>query len=165
MSGALFLASAFGPGLAAIITTLRFDGAAGLRRWLIRCLNWRLGWRWAGVVVGVAWALWHAPLLLMADTVQAGLPIAWFVASTIGLSVVMARLSVNTSFSVLPAILLHSVINWWSMILPIMPEGGDTQAYSLVAGITILVALVALRKPGPMVGDNPSKIPANGSRP
>lgn len=223
LSGALFLASAFGPGLAAMLVTLAFDGVAGLRLWFTRCLKWRvgwrwyayallvpplimlaalvvhaalggtvppfpdaggllmaiaqfplilafggplgeefgwrgyalpgladrLGWRWASVIVGIAWSLWHVPLLLMADTVQADLPLALFVASTIGLSIVMARLSVNTGFSVLPAILLHSVINWCSMLFPIMPAGGDPRAYALVAGITIVVALVALLKPGP----------------
>jgi hypothetical protein len=64
-----------------------------------------------------------------------------------GLSVAFARLSVNTGFSVLPAILLHSLINWGSMAVPVMPKVGDAQAYSLVAGIAILVALVAYLKP------------------
>lgn len=224
LSGVLFLASAFGPGLAAILTTLMFEGVPGLRRWMKTCLTWRIGWRWyalamlvpplimgtalavqwsiggtipplpsarlvmvalaqfplvlilggplgeefgwrgyalpklservgwrwAGVIVGAAWTLWHVPLLLMADTAQADLPMIMFVVSTIGLSVVMSRLSVNARFSVLPAILLHSVINWCSMVLPIMPKGGDAQAYSLVATITILVALIALVKPGPV---------------
>lgn len=223
LSTALFLASAFGPGLAAVAVTLIFDGSAGLRRWLRQCLRWRVGWRWyamafftpplimlfalgihatlgggipapllaghiliaiaqfplilifggplgeefgwrgyalpalaarmgwraASLVVGAAWGLWHVPLLFIAGTAQADLPIALFLVSTVGLSVVMARLSVNTGFSVLPAILLHSVINWWSMAVPIMPKGGDARAYSLVAGITILVALVAFLKSGP----------------
>lgn len=223
LSTVLFLASAFGPGLAAIAVMLIFEGRAGLCRWLRQCLRWRIGWRWwalaffapplimlaalalhgalggvipasavadhvliaiakfplvlifggplgeefgwrgyalpalsarmgwrrASLIIGAAWALWHLPLLFMVGTAQADLPIMLFVASTIGLSVVMARLSVNTSFSVLPAILLHSVINWWSMAVPIMPAGGDSQAYSLVAVIAILFALVALLKPGP----------------
>jgi hypothetical protein len=48
----------------------------------------------------------------MADTAQADLPIAPFLTSTVGLSVAMARLGVHVGFSVLPALLLHSVINW-----------------------------------------------------
>jgi uncharacterized protein len=222
-SSVLVLASAFGPGLAAVFVTLVFEGVIGLRQWLRRCLvlrvNWRwyalaalipplimlaalaiqaalggaipafpyadrvlvavaqfplilvfggplgeefgwrgyalpalsarMGWRWASVFIGAAWAVWHVPLFFIAGTAQAGLPMALFVASTIGLSVVMARLAVNTGFSVVPAILLHSVINWCSMVVPIMPQGGDTQAYSLVAGIAILVALGTLLKPGP----------------
>ncbi|WP_374139891.1 hypothetical protein [Sphingomonas sp. 32-62-10] len=46
LSSVLFLASAFGPGLAAILTALMFEGVPGLRRWIKTCLNWRLGWRW-----------------------------------------------------------------------------------------------------------------------
>lgn len=82
----------------------------------------------------------------MADTVQADMPIGLFLISTVGLSVVMARLGVHAGFSVLPALLLHSAINWWSMIVPINADG---QAYALVAGIATLVSLAALLKPGP----------------
>lgn len=121
----------------------------GWRGYALPALSARMGWQRASLIIGAAWALWHLPLLFMVGTAQADLPIMLFVASTIGLSVVMARLSVNTRFSVLPAILLHSVINWWSMAVPIMPKGSDAQAYSLVAVIAILVALVALLKPGP----------------
>ncbi|ESQ74783.1 type II CAAX endopeptidase family protein [Asticcacaulis sp. AC402] len=220
LANALFPASAFGPGLAAVAVVLRFEGVAGLRRRLVQCLRWRVGWRWyalaflaptlillaslgihvalggtvpdspyadrvligiaqfaviailggpmgeefgwrgyalpaltarigwrgAGIVIGIGWSLWHLPLLFMADTVQADLPVALFLISTVGLSVVMARLGVHTGFSVLPALLLHSVINWWSMIVPITADG---QAYAVVAVIATVASLVAFLAPGP----------------
>jgi len=67
------------------------------------------------------------------------LPIALFLVTTMGLSVLFARMSVNAAFSVLPAILLHAAINWWSMALPITPMGADAGSYPLVAGLTTLV--------------------------
>jgi uncharacterized protein len=217
---ALYLAGAFGPSLAAVIVTLMFTGAAGVRHWLAQCLQWRVGWRWyalafvapplillaalgvhlalggtvpaspyadrilialaqfvviailggplgeefgwrgyalpaltarvgwrvAGALIGLAWAVWHLPLLFMADTAQADLPIGLFLISTVGLSVVMARLGVHTRFSVLPALLLHSVINWWSMMVPISADG---RAYAWVAGLATAVALIACMVPGP----------------
>lgn len=199
LSGAMFLATAFGPGLAAAATTWAFEGLGGLRIWFGRCLRWRVGWRWyalAAVMPPIIMLLAlgiHAPLggtiasfpkmphLLIA---LAQFPLVlifggprgeefgwrgyalpaladrmgWRWASVVvgatwvlwhGLSVAMARLSVDVGYSVPPAILLHSVINWCSMLVPIMPEGGDAQAYSLVAAIAILVGLVALKKPGP----------------
>lgn len=118
----------------------------GWRGYALPALTARIGWRAAGALIGIAWALWHLPLLFMADTAQADLPIALFLISTVGLSVVMARLGLHTRFSVLPALLLHSVINWWSMIVPINADG---QAYALVAGIAILIALFAVFMPGP----------------
>lgn len=118
----------------------------GWRGYALPELTARIGWRGAGALIGFAWALWHLPLLFMADTKQANLPIALFLLSTVGLSVVMARLGVHAGFSVLPALLLHSVINWWSAIVPIV---ADSQAYSLVAGMAIVIALFAVWIPGP----------------
>lgn len=118
----------------------------GWRGYALPALTARIGWRGAGALIGIAWAFWHLPLLFMADTAQADLPIGLFLISTVGLSVVMARLGVHTRFSVLPALLLHSVINWWSMIVPISADG---QAYALVAGIATLVSLMAWLAPGP----------------
>ena len=232
LSGALFLASAFGPGVGAFVTVLAFEGKAGFARWLRRCLRWRLGWgwyalallsaplamaaalglhavlggtippmpvqgpiliiiaqfavitvlggplgeefgwrgyalpaltalwgwRWAAALIGVVWGLWHLPLFWMPGTAQAELPMGLFLASTVFLSVVFARLSVNTQFSVLPAILLHGVINWSAMVLPIMPTGGDDRPYTIVMGLVMLLAVAVMLKPGPQrttVGNPP----------
>ena len=232
LSGALFLASAFGPGVAAFVTVLGFHGKAGFAHWLRRCLRWRLGWRWyalavlaaplamgtalglnaisggttppmpvqcpiliiiaqfavitvfggplgeefgwrgyalpalsdllgwrwAAILIGAVWGLWHLPLFWMPGTAQAELPMGLFLASTVALSVVFARLSVNTQFSVLPAILLHGAINWSSMVLPIMPTGGNARPYTIVMALVMLLAVAALLKPGPQrtaVGNPP----------
>lgn len=223
LSGALFLASAFGPGVAAFVTVLGFEGKAGFARWLKRCLRWRhgwgwyalavlaaplamgtalglhlalggtippmpvqgpaliiiaqlalisvfggplgeefgwrgyalpaltelWGWRWSAILIGAVWGLWHLPLFWMPGTVQAELPMGLFLASTVALSVVFARLSVNTQFSVLPAILLHGVINWSSLVLPVMPAGGDARPYTIVMGLVMLLAVAVMLKPGP----------------
>jgi membrane protease YdiL (CAAX protease family) len=223
LSGALFLASAFGPGVGAFVTVLAFEGKAGFARWLRRCLRWRLGWgwyalallaaplamgialglhavsgglippmpvqgpvliilaqfalitvfggplgeefgwrgyalpaltdvlgwRWAAVLIGGVWGLWHLPLFWMPGTAQAELPMGLFLASTVALSVVFARLSVNTQFSVLPAILLHGAINWASLVLPIMPMGGNTRPYTIVMGLVMVLAVAVMLKPGP----------------
>jgi uncharacterized protein len=121
----------------------------GWRGFALPALTAKMGWRVASLVIGVVWGAWHVPLFFMAGTAQADLPMALFLASTVALSVVFARLSVNTRFSVIPAILLHSAINWWSMVLPVMPRDGNAQAYSLVMVIVIAIALAAFLMPGP----------------
>lgn len=232
LSGALFLASAFGPGVAAFVTVLAFEGKTGFAHWLRRCLRWRLGggwyalaliaaplaiasalglhavlggtispmpvqgpvliiiaqfavitvlggplgeefgwrgyalpalaelwgWRWAAVLIGLVWGLWHLPLFWMPGTAQAELPMGLFLASNVALSVVFARLSVNTRFSVLPAILLHGAINWSAMVLPVMPAGGDARPYTIVIGLVMLLAAAVMLKPGPhpAVAGNPA---------
>ncbi len=221
----LMLASAFGPSLAGLVTVAVFDGVPGLKRWLLRCLFWRLGWGWfaiaalvplfamaialglhaalggivpaspaaghlwlsvlivvqifvlggplgeefgwrgyalpvlsrhigwrgAGIALGVVWATWHLPLFWMTGTAQATLPMLPFLAGTIALSVLFARLAVNTRFSVLPAIWLHGAINAGSWAIPVTPQGGgEQQAYLIVTGIMLLAAFGCLVKSGPV---------------
>jgi uncharacterized protein len=43
-AGALQILGGFGPGIAAVVVVAHGDGHAGLRRWLGRCLQWRVGW-------------------------------------------------------------------------------------------------------------------------
>ena len=121
----------------------------GWRGYALPALSQPIGWRWAAIVVGCVWAVWHLPLFYMAGMAQANLPMGLFMASNIALSIVFARLSVNTRFSVLPAILLHGAINWSGIVLPVMPVNGDTQAYSIVIGLLIVMAVTVILKPGP----------------
>lgn len=219
----IIIASAFGPSLAGVTTVALFDGQAGLKRWLKRCLFWRvgwgwyaiaafvplgmmalslalyaalggavppspatgnlwlsvmifgqilvlggplgeefgwrgyalpvltqrIGWRWASLIVGGVWALWHLPLFFIPGMAQANMPIALFMASSVALSVVFARMSVNTRFSVLPAIVLHWSVNAGSWVIPVTPQGATLRPYVLVIGLLSLIAVIVLLKPGP----------------
>ena len=60
----LMFVGSFGPSLAAVLVVANADGRAGLRAWLGRCLQWRIGWRWLafallfpGVLTALAAAL------------------------------------------------------------------------------------------------------------
>lgn len=219
----LFILSGFGPSLAAAIVVLTSQGRARLRRWLARCLRWRLspgwylaaffgsalaivaalgidlalggtmspspaagrigptllqfglilfiggpvgeefgwrgyalpvltaplGWRWASLIVGAVWGLWHLPLFFIPGMAQANMPMALFMASSVALSVIFARLSVNTRFSVLPAIVLHWSVNAGSWAIPVTPQGGGMLPYYLVMGLLFAVAVAVFLKPGP----------------
>jgi hypothetical protein len=121
----------------------------GWRGYALPALSAPIGWRWGAVVVGGVWAFWHLPLFYMAGMAQANLPMELFMASNIALSIVFARLSVNTRFSVLPAILLHGAINWSAIVLPVMPVDGETRPYTLAVTLLIVAAVIAVLKPGP----------------
>ena len=220
---AVIIASAFGPSLGGLTTVALFDRLPGVKRWLKRCLFWRIGWgwyaiaafvplgmmvlalalyvamggaippspavgnfwlsvlifgqilviggplgeefgwrgyalpvltqrigwRWASLTVGGVWALWHLPLFFIPGMAQANMPMALFMASTVALSVIFARLSVNTRFSVLPAIVLHWSVNAGSWAIPVTPQGGVMQPYYLVMGVLFAVATAVFLKPGP----------------
>jgi len=44
VAAALSMTIGFGPSLAAVAVIAHTSGRAGLRRWLARCLQWRMGW-------------------------------------------------------------------------------------------------------------------------
>ena len=46
LSVGLAMLSGFGPSLAAVAVVATFSGRQGLRDWLTRCINLRVGWRW-----------------------------------------------------------------------------------------------------------------------
>jgi uncharacterized protein len=121
----------------------------GWRGYALPVLAARWGWRWASVAVGAIWAFWHLPLFFMAGTAQANLPQPLFLASTMALSVIFARLAVNTAFSVLPAVALHWSINAWSWAMPVTPQNGVMQPYQLVMALVFAGAVIAVLKPGP----------------
>lgn len=121
----------------------------GWRGYALPALTHRIGWRWASLCVGLVWAFWHLPLFWMPGMVQANLPMVPFFASTVALSVVFARRSVNTRFSVLPAIVLRWSVNAGSWVIPVTPQGGVTQPYYLVMGLLVVIAAVVFLKPGP----------------
>lgn len=142
-----------GPTLAQFALVLVIGGPLGeefgWRGYALAVLTPRLGWRSASLVLGAIWALWHVPLFFMPGMAQAQMPMALFMASSVALSVIFARLAVNTAFSVLPAIVLHWSVNAWSWVIPVTPQGAGIQPYVLVMGLLVLVAITLFLKPGP----------------
>lgn len=217
---ALFMVGGFGPSLAAVAVVAWYGGRAGLRCWLTRCLQWRVGWRWmalafffpvafmgvaaaahvalggalpdsparghvllaaanfllvfliggplgeefgwrgyalpalqarwgwrvAGLVIGVSWTLWHLPLFYSPGTAQSHLPMGWYALSAVASSVVFAWLYNRSSGSVLPVLVLHTAVNAWSSVIPVMmqPDGSNLRPFQFVVGILLLTALVLL---------------------
>lgn len=128
----------------------------GWRGYALPAMAQRFGWRGASLVLGAIWGLWHLPLFWMPGMAQATLPMGLFMAGTVGLSVVFARLAVNTGFSVLPAILLHAAVNAGSWAIPVTPQGGDLRPYIIVTALLLVAALACLVRPGPAI---PHKAP------
>jgi uncharacterized protein len=121
----------------------------GWRGYALPTLTARFGWRRSSLIVGALWGLWHVPLFYIPGTGQSQMPIALFLASSFALSIVFARLSINTAFSVVPALLLHWSINAWSLVIPMIPNGSSVRPYVLVMGILFVVAATAFLLPGP----------------
>ena len=82
----------------------------GWRGWLQPTLQQRTSPLVAAVAVGVVWAVWHAPLLLLYDGYE-HIVVYLYVPTTVGLSVVIAFLWNRSRQSVIIAIALHASFN------------------------------------------------------
>ena len=222
-SGALQMLGGLGPSIAAVVVVAHSRGLTGLKRWLARCLQWRVGWlrmllafvlpallmglaafihtalggslpdspakghlllvavnfilvflvggplgeefgwrgyalpamqvRWgwrtASVMLGGVWAAWHLPLFYCSGTVQSHLPFGLFAMSIVASSVVFAWLYNQTCGSVLPVLVLHTAVNAWFLVIPVMvmPNGSNLRPFQLVVGILVMVSVVLLFVP------------------
>ena len=220
-AGALSTLGGFGPGVAAVAVIGWAGGGWGLRNWLRRCLQWRIGmrpfawavllplavlapaallhaalggipgpsplaghlpmaaanlvlilllggplgeefgwrgcawpalrtshgWRASSLILGGVWGLWHLPLFFIAGTLQSPLPVLPFLASTVALSVVFGWLSARSHGSVLPALALHTAVNWWDWAVPGLLVADDHRQLVLALGLLMLLAIGLLTWP------------------
>jgi membrane protease YdiL (CAAX protease family) len=135
----------------------------GWRGYALPVLQDRYGWRVASLGLGGVWGLWHLPLFYMADTAQSHLPFGLFMVNTVALSVLFAWLFNRTRESVLPALVLHTAVNAWGWVIPVMvlPDGSNLRPYRLAVGLLVVIALgllcdaaphLPLRSPPPKPG-------------
>ena len=101
-------------------------------------------WRAASLLVGVIWGLWHLPLFFMAEAAQSHMPIGLFFASTVAQSVILGALFMATDRSVVPVMVMHTSINAWLNVFPVLPTADSARPFALVVGLQTLVALLLL---------------------
>jgi membrane protease YdiL (CAAX protease family) len=140
-------AGSFGPSLAAIVVVSSTRPVEGLRVWLSLLLGgplgeefgWRgfalpamqdrLGWRAAGLGLGLVWGVWHLPLFFIDGTAQAHIPPVLFLLSVVAMSIVFAWLANRSAGSVVAALVFHTAINYWPSVVPVLPTEASYRAY------------------------------------
>lgn len=113
----------------------------GWRGYALPELQASWGWRRASLLLGVMWAVWHLPLFYLAGTPQSQTPVVVFTVSTIALSVLFAWFSNCTRQSVCPALVMHTAMNAWPSVIPIMPSSDNPRPYQLVVGLLLVIAI------------------------
>lgn len=115
----------------------------GWRGFALPRLQSRYGALAASLILGVAWAVWHAPIWFIPDAGFSTLPFAVFMAFTIALSILFTWLYNSTGSVLLPA-LAHAAINAtplpWNTAVYLLPEG----ARGIHLQIPVTVVMVAL---------------------
>jgi uncharacterized protein len=117
----------------------------GWRGYLLPRLQPAVGPLVASVVIGLVWALWHAPLFLLASTSQASFSPVWFTLHAVALSLVLTWVYNGPGGSVLMAVLFHGVVNgsYDAAVGGLAPEALDgflapaTVAFAVIATVPI----------------------------
>jgi len=93
---------------------------------------------WAGLILGIIWAVWHIPAFLIGGTPQSAWSFAPYFAGVIAGSVILTALFNDSRGSLLTAVLIHFQMN-----NPIWP---DAQPWDNLLLVTAAVIIVWLRR-------------------
>ena len=91
---------------------------------------------WASLILGLVWALWHAPAFVMSGTPQSAWSFGPFFVGLIAITVIMTPLFNASGGSLLVAILYHlNIMN------PIFPDAQPWDSYLLAIAAVVIVFL------------------------
>lgn len=117
----------------------------GWRGFALPRLQPRFGALAASLIIGVVWAIWHAPVWFIPDAGFSTLPFPVFMVFTMALSILLTWLYNNTG-SVLLTALAHAALNAyplpWNTAVYLLPEGG--RGMHLQIPVTIVLVGLAL---------------------
>jgi uncharacterized protein len=119
----------------------------GWRSYALPALGLKMSWRWASLVIGVIWGLWHLPWFLTGGTAQSQMPFTVFMLNIIAGSVAFSWLFMQSAGSVVPALVLHTSLNAFAGILSIIPTAETSRPYTLLTGLLVALASWLLLRP------------------
>ena len=115
----------------------------GWRGYALPRLAARMGLGWASVLLGVIWAVWHLPQLLISGTDSTGQSFPLFVLEVTPLSVALAWLYARTNGSLLLVMLMHSAVNETHDLVPSVVPGA-THPFALSPSFPAWLTVVFL---------------------
>lgn len=106
----------------------------GWRGYALPLLQRRMAPIWAGLIVGMFWALWHVPAFFLSGTPQSGWDVMPFLIGAMAASVIVTGFFNAARGSILLAILFH-----WQLNMPMWPDAQPWDMYLFVLLAVIVV--------------------------
>jgi membrane protease YdiL (CAAX protease family) len=110
----------------------------GWRGFALPLLQRRMAPFWAGLVLGLIWALWHLPAFFLSGTPQGDWGFAPFFIGSVAASVILTPLFNQSGGSILLAMLFH-----YQLINPLWP---DAQPYDIPVFVLVAVVVTWLNR-------------------
>lgn len=131
--------------VAALLIPALFE-EIGWRGFALPRLQTRYGALAAGFVLGIVWAVWHAPIWFIPEAGFSTLPFPIFAVFTVALSILFTWLFNSTGGSALLPALAHAALNAypqpWNAAVYLLPESG--RGLHLQIPVTIVLVLLAV---------------------
>lgn len=103
----------------------------------------------ASLIVGALWGLWHLPLFLIRESIQADIPVVWFMASILAETILYTWVFVNTGESLLLVCLFHTAVNAWAKLILLPAMTSDLTPLLITFGMEFIVAIIVVMLAGP----------------
>lgn len=162
--------AALGAGFAGLVPLLLLlaltDGLGeelGWRGFALPRLLRRTGPVVASLLLGVVWAVWHAPLHWTGGMVLEGSPVWLLLVQLPACAVLYTWVFLHTGGSVLPAVALHAALGAFGVSAP--RADADWRPYLLFLGLQVAIAAVLATTGRLRPPDGPGGAAAPGSRP
>jgi uncharacterized protein len=119
----------------------------GWRGYLLPRLQDRVGALTASLIIGVVWAAWHAPLLVLGSTAQASFSPVWFTLQIVATSVLLTWMYNGTGGSLLLVVLYHAADNGWydAVVTGLAPESLGGALGPVAVLLTLIAAWLVVR--------------------
>jgi membrane protease YdiL (CAAX protease family) len=108
----------------------------GWRGFALPLLQRRFAPFWAGLILGIIWAIWHIPAFLLSGTEQSAWSFGPFFVGVVAISVILTPFFNAAGGSLLVAVLYH-----FQMMNPVFPDAQPWDNLLYVAATVIVVYL------------------------
>jgi membrane protease YdiL (CAAX protease family) len=112
-----------------IFLIMQFSEELGWRGYALDRLQKRWNAVFSSVLLGIIWAIWHLPMFLISGFGQYDnqLPYGQFFITLVLISVLITWLQNNTNGSLVPAFIIHAMLNLSGEVLPLVEKSNNTQ--------------------------------------
>ena len=137
------------PVVFALCFLMQFGEELGWRGYALDLLQTRWNALLSSLILGAAWALWHLPMFLSNGFGHHDyhLPFGQFCLTLILVSILVTWLQNNTDQSLVPAFVLHAMVNLSGEVLPLLDKKRDIQGDCrvwMIVNILLFLAAVAV---------------------
>ncbi len=134
------------PLVFAIFILMQFSEELGWRGFALDRLQNKFNALSSGILLGIFWAAWHIPMFLINGFGQHDnhLPFEQFFLTIILVSVLITWLQNNTRGSLIPAFIVHALINLSGEVLPLIEKNNGTQGNYTVWIITNILLFLSV---------------------